>query len=65
MLSFLTLSLILSILLVAVTTTTLVNATDSFCYDQVGDGHHCFDTEKKCKQIQKHDDIAESPCYSK
>jgi hypothetical protein len=65
MLSLLSLSLVLSILLFAVTTTTVANATDSFCYDQVGDGHHCFDKEKKCKQIQKHDDIAESPCYIK
>lgn len=63
MLSLLSLSLILSISLFAVTTITVVNATDSFCYDQVGDGHHCFDTEKKCKQVQKHDHIAESPCY--
>ena len=36
-----------------------------YCYDQVGDGHFCFDTKKKCKQEQKSDEIAESPCYNK
>ncbi len=34
-----------------------------FCYDQVGDGHFCFDTKEKCKHEQKHDGIAESHCY--
>jgi hypothetical protein len=34
-----------------------------FCYDQVGDGHFCFDTKEKCKHEQKHDEIAESHCY--
>ena len=33
-----------------------------WCYDQVGDGHPCFETEKKCKHEAKLDD-AESPCY--
>ena len=40
-----------------------VNASKSFCYGQVGGSHNCFETEKKCKQVQKHDEIAESPCY--
>ena len=40
-----------------------VNASKSFCYDQVGGSHNCFETEKKCKQVQKHDEIAEDPCY--
>jgi len=40
-----------------------VTASKSFCYDQVAGNHHCFGTEKKCKQVQKHDEIAESPCY--
>ena len=40
-----------------------LNASKSFCYNQVGGTHHCFETEKKCKQVQKHDEIAESPCY--
>ena len=34
-----------------------------WCYDQVGDGHPCFGTEKKCKHEAKLDD-AESPCYN-
>jgi hypothetical protein len=33
-----------------------------WCYDQVGDGHPCFETENKCKHEAKLDD-AESPCY--
>ena len=33
-----------------------------WCCDQVGDGHPCFETEKKCKHDAKLDD-AESPCY--
>jgi hypothetical protein len=40
-----------------------VTAGSNFCYDQVGGGHNCFETEKKCKQVQKHDEIADSPCY--
>jgi hypothetical protein len=24
-----------------------VNAGKSFCYDQVGDSHHCFETKKE------------------
>ncbi len=36
-----------------------------YCYDQVGDGHFCFDTKDKCKHEQKHDEIAESRCYNK
>jgi hypothetical protein len=35
---------------------------NDWCYDQVGDGHPCFETEKKCKHEAKLDD-AESPCY--
>lgn len=33
-----------------------------WCYDQVGDGHQCFETEKKCQHEAILDD-AESPCY--
>ena len=36
---------------------------EDFCYDQVGDGQHCFEDLQKCKNQQRHDDIAESPCY--
>ena len=35
---------------------------EDFCYDQVGDGQHCFEALQKCKN-QRHDGIAESPCY--
>jgi len=35
-----------------------------FCYDQVGDDQFCFNTKQKCKHEQKHDEIAESPCYN-
>ena len=34
------------------------------CYDQVGDGHFCFAKESRCEQVQKYDEIAESPCYN-
>jgi hypothetical protein len=34
------------------------------CYDQVGDGHLCFEKESRCEKVQKHDEIAESPCYN-
>jgi hypothetical protein len=45
--------------------TILASSDKDFCYDQVGDGHFCFDTEKQCEKKLKHDDIAESPCYNK
>lgn len=35
----------------------------NWCYDQVGDGHPCFETKKKCRHEAKLDD-AESPCYN-
>lgn len=41
-----------------------VNADKDFCYDQVGDGRHCFEKEKRCDQAQKNDELAESPCYT-
>lgn len=41
-----------------------VNADKDFCYDQVGDGRHCFEKEKRCDQAQKHDELVESPCYT-
>jgi hypothetical protein len=40
-----------------------VNADADYCYDQVGDGHHCFEKEKRCDKAQKDDEIAESHCY--
>jgi hypothetical protein len=36
----------------------------NYCYDHVGDGHDCFETNQKCKAEQKKDEIAESPCYN-
>jgi hypothetical protein len=36
-----------------------------YCYDQVGDGHFCFDSKQKCRHEQRHDEIAESLCYNK
>lgn len=43
----------------------LANSDKDYCYDQVGDGHFCFDTKENCRQEQKTDEIAESPCYNK
>jgi hypothetical protein len=43
----------------------LADSDKDYCYDQVGDGHSCFDTKKQCRQHQKNDEIAESPCYNK
>jgi len=40
-----------------------VSADKDFCYDQVGDGHHCFEKVGNCRDVQKHDEIAESHCY--
>jgi len=54
---------VILVLSLTVANSLFVNASKSFCYDQVGGSHHCFETEKKCKQVQKHDEIAESPCY--
>ncbi|HVD06970.1 MAG TPA: hypothetical protein VNB67_00875 [Nitrososphaeraceae archaeon] len=40
-----------------------VYADTDLCYDEVGDGHNCYEKEKICEMAQKHDEIAESPCY--
>ena len=40
------------------------NKDKDYCYDQVGDGHFCFNTKEKCRLEKKSDDIAESPCYN-
>jgi hypothetical protein len=40
-----------------------VYADTDLCYDEVGDGHICYEKEKICEMAQKHDEIAESPCY--
>lgn len=54
---------VILLLSLTVANSLFVNATKSFCYDQNDDGHRCFEIEKKCKQVQKHDEIAESRCY--
>jgi hypothetical protein len=41
------------------------NEDKDYCYDQVGDGHFCFNSKEKCRLVDKSDDIAESPCYNK
>jgi hypothetical protein len=41
------------------------NKDKDYCYDQVGDGHFCFNTQEKCRLEKKSDDIAESHCYNK
>jgi hypothetical protein len=43
----------------------LASTDKDFCYDQVGDGHLCFDSKKQCERKLNHDDIAESPCYNR
>ena len=53
------------ILLFAMPIIVLADSDKDYCYDQVGDGHPCFDTKKQCRQDQKNDEIAESPCYNK
>ena len=54
---------VILLLSLTVSNSLFVNASKSFCYDQVGGSHDCFETEKKCKQVQKHDEIAESRCF--
>ena len=39
------------------------NADIRFCYDQVGEGHYCFDKNGNCEIANKDDSEAESPCY--
>lgn len=54
---------VILLLSLTVANSLFVSASKSFCYDQLGGGQHCFGTEKKCKQVQKHDEKRESPCY--
>jgi hypothetical protein len=60
------------LIVIAITSITIVMnsfntvfADEDFCYDQVGDGHFCFHQRDTCKHEQRHDEIAESPCYNK
>lgn len=39
------------------------NGDIDFCYDQIGDGHYCFEKKGKCEIANKDDSMAESPCY--
>ena len=54
---------IVMLLSITVPNILFATASKSFCYDKVGGSHNCFETEKKCKQVQKHDERAENPCY--
>jgi len=63
-------SIIVIVLVMAITSSlsysSSVNADKDkdLCYDEVGDGHPCFEKESRCEKVQKHDEIAESPCYN-
>ena len=54
---------IVMLLSLTVPNSLFATASKSFCYDEVGGSHNCFETEKKCKQVQKYDERAENPCY--
>jgi hypothetical protein len=58
-------SVIISALLLGIFSWSLdsANADTVFCYDQVGDGHYCFDKKGKGEIANKADSIAESLCY--
>jgi hypothetical protein len=43
----------------------IVFADEDFCYDEAGSGHFCFHQRDTCKHEQRHDEIAETPCYNK
>ncbi|HEY7078700.1 MAG TPA: hypothetical protein VH500_03300 [Nitrososphaeraceae archaeon] len=43
----------------------IVFANEDFCYDQAGNGHFCFHQRDTCKYEQRHDQIADTPCYNK
>jgi hypothetical protein len=55
---------LLSYSIISINYISLVNAESDSCYDQVGDGHYCFQNEKRCESAQRQDEIAESPCYA-
>jgi hypothetical protein len=64
-------ALLVSVLILSVVTSAISyniawsKSDKDYCYDQVGDGHPCFDTKKDCRHEKKHDETAESPCYNK
>lgn len=39
------------------------NADIDFCYDQVGEGHYCFEKTGQSAIASRDDSMAESPCY--
>jgi len=55
---------LLSFSIISINYLSLVNADSGYCYDQVGDGHHCFEKEKRCERAERQDEIAESHCYT-
>ena len=55
---------LLSYSIISINYMSLVSADSGSCYDEVGDGHHCFQNEKRCERAQRQDEIAESPCYT-
>ena len=54
---------LLSVSILSLSYSSSVNADSDYCYDQVGDGHYCFERENRCEKAQKHHEIAESPRY--
>jgi hypothetical protein len=39
------------------------NADIDFCYDQVGDGHYCFEKTGQCAIASRDNNMAETTCY--
>ncbi len=52
-------------LTIVVNSISIVFADEDFCYDESGSGHFCFHQRDTCKHEQRHDEIAETPCYNK
>lgn len=55
---------ILSFSIISLNYISSVNADSDYCYDEVGDGHYCFEKETICESAQRQDEIAESHCYT-
>jgi hypothetical protein len=55
---------LLSFSIISINYLSLVNADSGYCYDQVGDGYHCFSNEKRCERALRQDEMAESHCYT-
>jgi len=52
-------------MIIVVDSLNTVFADEDFCYDEAGNGHFCFHQRDTCKHEQRHDDLAETPCYNK